>query len=72
MSAQGRGDVKLSPLRRRGRREHGSVTFLPQGLSQGLSEHWPYDVFELPECRQVLVGKSEPAAAGFDNDMRGA
>src|SRR5262245_19180987 len=41
-------------------------------LQQRLSEHWAYHFLELPQRRKVLVRKHQAAAAGFDNDMRGA
>ena len=39
---------------------------------QGLSKHWAYHVLELSQRRDVLVREHQAAAAGFDNDMRGA
>src|SRR5262245_9619499 len=41
-------------------------------LQQRLSEHWAYHLLELSQRREVLVRKYQSAAAGFDNDMRGA
>jgi hypothetical protein len=40
--------------------------------SPGLSEPWAYYLVELPQRCEVLVRKHQAAAAGFDNDMRGA
>ena len=54
----------------------GGYRSLRENLSvnapQRLSYHWAYHLLELPQRREVLVGKHQSAAAGFDNDMRGA
>src|SRR5262245_55916258 len=41
-------------------------------LRPRLAESWAYYLLELPQRCQVLVRKHQAAAAGFDNDMRGA
>jgi hypothetical protein len=37
-----------------------------------LSEPWAYNLLELPQRREMLVREHQSAAAGFNNDMRGA